>query len=125
MKKIILVFPGKYGVISRIPLPLLTIAEPLVKRNYPVEIMDMRIQNYKEVDLSNVLCVGITTWSGSMIKHALEFAAYVRGIDPSIPLVWGGVHPSLLPEQTGKHPFVDIVCVGEGEETLLERKSVV
>jgi radical SAM superfamily enzyme YgiQ (UPF0313 family) len=34
--------------------------------------------------------------------------------------VWGGVHPSLLPEQCLNEPFVDIVCIGEGEETIVE-----
>lgn len=120
MKKIILVFPGKKGMVARIPLPLLSIAEPLVRRNYPVEIIDLRIQSYKEVDLSNALCVGLTTWSGSMIKYALEFAQHVRNVNPSIPLVWGGVHVSLLPEQTINHPLVDIACMGEGEDTFLE-----
>lgn len=31
------------------------------------------------------------------------------------PLVWGGVHPTLLPEQTASNDFVDIVVRGEGE----------
>ena len=34
---------------------------------------------------------------------------------PSCPLVWGGVHPTLLPEQTASNDFVDIVVRGEGE----------
>lgn len=35
--------------------------------------------------------------------------------NPSCPLVWGGVHPTLLPEQTASNAFVDIVVRGEGE----------
>ena len=35
-------------------------------------------------------------------------------------LVWGGVHPTLLPEQTVANEFVDIVVRGEGEQTLCE-----
>jgi radical SAM superfamily enzyme YgiQ (UPF0313 family) len=35
-------------------------------------------------------------------------------------VVWGGVHPTLLPRQTVEHPDIDIVVEGEGEETLLE-----
>jgi radical SAM superfamily enzyme YgiQ (UPF0313 family) len=34
-----------------------------------------------------------------------------------VPVVWGGVHPTLLPEQTLKNPLVDIVVEGEGEMT--------
>jgi radical SAM superfamily enzyme YgiQ (UPF0313 family) len=32
-----------------------------------------------------------------------------------MPIVWGGVHPTLLPEQTARHALVDIVVFGEGE----------
>ena len=32
-----------------------------------------------------------------------------------MPNVWGGVHPTLLPEQTASNDFVDIVVRGEGE----------
>ena len=34
------------------------------------------------------------------------------------PIVWGGIHPTVAPEESLKH--VDMVCVGEGEEALLE-----
>ena len=35
--------------------------------------------------------------------------------NPTCPLVWGGVHPTLLPEQTASNDYVDIVVRGEGE----------
>ena len=53
--------------------------------------------------------------SGLQIKYALEFARYVRAQNPSCPIVWGGVHPTLLPEQTASNDYVDIVVRGEGE----------
>ncbi len=34
--------------------------------------------------------------------------------------MWGGIHASILPEQTLENPYVDIVVIGEGEATLLE-----
>ncbi len=37
-----------------------------------------------------------------------------------VPVVWGGVHSSLLPGQTLENEYVDFVIVGEGEETFLE-----
>lgn len=36
----------------------------------------------------------------------------------SIPIIWGGAHPSISPEECLK--YADIVCIGEGEEALLE-----
>jgi len=35
-----------------------------------------------------------------------------------LPVVWGGIHPTLRPEQCLEH--ADFVCAGEGEEALLE-----
>lgn len=34
------------------------------------------------------------------------------------PIVWGGVHPTIRPEESLR--YADIACIGEGEETLLE-----
>ncbi len=37
------------------------------------------------------------------------------------PIIWGGTYPTLIPEKC--IPFADFVCIGEGEETLLELVS--
>jgi len=35
-----------------------------------------------------------------------------------VPIVWGGIHPTLRPEECLN--YTDMVCIGEGEETLAE-----
>ena len=37
-----------------------------------------------------------------------------------MPVIWGGPHPSILPEQTLESEYVDIVCIGEGDITFYE-----
>ena len=64
--------------------------------------------------------VGITAMTGFQIKYGLRIANLARKINPDAIIVWGGVHPSLLPEQTIANPLVDIVVIGEGEQTFLE-----
>jgi hypothetical protein len=54
-----------------------------------------------------------------MIRRALELAQVVRDLAPEAPILWGGVHVGLLPEQSLHHPLVDLVARGEGEDTLL------
>jgi radical SAM superfamily enzyme YgiQ (UPF0313 family) len=58
--------------------------------------------------------------TGPQIIRALEAGRRFRSRYPDVPIVWGGIHASLLPEQTLENPYVDMVVIGEGEATLLE-----
>jgi radical SAM superfamily enzyme YgiQ (UPF0313 family) len=87
---------------------------------YSVKILDMRLESLSDFEIGKPIFVGISSIHGSQIRYGLEFARRVRALDSSIPLVWGGVHPTLLPEQTVASEFVDIVVRGEGEKTLWE-----
>jgi radical SAM superfamily enzyme YgiQ (UPF0313 family) len=42
----------------------------------------------------------------------------IKKENPKLPIIWGGVHPTVLPEMCLKH--ADMVCLGEGEEAMLE-----
>lgn len=56
----------------------------------------------------------------SAYGSALNVSHIIKGIDSSIPIVWGGVHPTVLPEESLKNSQVDIVVRGEGEYTMLD-----
>jgi anaerobic magnesium-protoporphyrin IX monomethyl ester cyclase len=106
-----------------LPLGLIAVAN-LVSHEFDVKIIDERIDPDWKNTLKNELAkkpklVGIRTLTGNQIKHALEIARVVRE-NSDVPIVWGGVHPSITPEQTLKHPLVDYIVFGEGEATLLE-----
>jgi anaerobic magnesium-protoporphyrin IX monomethyl ester cyclase len=115
-RDILLVFPGKFHAPDpQIPLALLYLAGSLREEGFSVRILDMRLQNYQDFKLGNPIFIGISCMSGLQIKYALEFARHARIKNPTCPLVWGGVHPTLLPEQTARSDYVDIVIRGEGE----------
>ncbi|MEW6684869.1 MAG: radical SAM protein [Candidatus Edwardsbacteria bacterium] len=119
--KVLLVHPGRPSNIRpRLPLALLYLAETLLANGYQPKIIDMRLSEYEGIDLSNAICVGVSVLTGPGILYALEFAKYIRKNNPKLPIIWGGIHPTLLPEETCQNEFVDIVVRGEGEETLLE-----
>jgi len=123
-REILLVFPGKYRAPDpQVPLPLIHIASPLLNEGYKVRILDMRIENYLDYNIRNPLFVGISCMSGLQIKYGLEFAKKVRTQNQLCPIVWGGVHPTLLPEQTAKNEYVDVVVRGEGELIITELAS--
>lgn len=106
------------------PLGLMAIASYLDQNKYDIEIVDGRISDdciSKVVKASdNLLCVGVTVWTGEPIRWALEISKGAKKIRPDVPVVWGGWHPSILPEQCLKHPSVDVVVKGQGEITFSE-----
>lgn len=120
-KDILLIYPGKYKAAEpQIPLSLLYIASLLTKAGYRTCIFDMRIENFAQLRIEEPIFVGISSMSGTQIEYGIEIAKKVRNEDPSIPIVWGGVHPTLLPEQTASSKYVDIVVRGEGELTTVQ-----
>lgn len=105
------------------PLGLLHIASALQSKGFTVRLIDTGTtdnwQSALEAEISNeTILVGISVMTGWQVKGGLEFSRAVKKIS-DIPIVWGGVHPSLLPEQTILHDLVNIVVIGEGEQTLV------
>lgn len=103
------------------PLSLLSIAAPLIQENYQVKIIDARVDgDFLQDVLSegrDAVCLGVSVLTGHQIKEALLVSHEVKRRLPMLPVVWGGYHPTLLPEQTIADPSVDIVVKGQGEIT--------
>lgn len=53
------------------------------------------------------------------IADALAMTTLARRENPRAAIVWGGIHPTLFPDQTLRHDAIDFIAYGEGEETLL------
>lgn len=120
-KEVLLVFLGQYRAHNpQIPLSLVHVASPLKHAGYNVRILDMRIEDARGFRIGNPAFVGISSMSGLQIAYGLEFAKKVRSENPSCPIVWGGVHASLLPEQTAASKYVDVVVRGEGEPVIVK-----
>jgi len=60
--------------------------------------------------------IGFSTCTLSYQK-CREIAKVIRAKLPKILLVWGGIQPTILPEETIKDSLVDVLCIGEGELT--------
>ncbi len=108
-----------------LPLNLLHTATPLVHAGYRVKVIDQFADPGWEPKLREALsekpvCFGVSCMTGPQIIRALEACRNLKKLYPDVPTVWGGVHPSILPEQTLESPLVDFVVAGEGEETLRE-----
>src|ERR1700731_733499 len=123
-RKVVLFYPPYDGPPLGAPLCLLALASPLLEAGFEVKLVD----NLTSPDFENVilreaedaLCLGISILTGPMIGSAIRIAKKVRLTRPSLPIVFGGWHPTLVPEQTLKPDFVDAIVRGQGELTLLE-----
>jgi radical SAM superfamily enzyme YgiQ (UPF0313 family) len=52
-------------------------------------------------------------------QYVKEMALWVKR-HFNVPIIYGGVHPTLNPEEAINTDGIDFICVGEGEEALLE-----
>lgn len=116
--KVLLVYPGDKSSAGAYSLGLLYVARSLQKINIDVSILHLAWDSIKKIRYENYLFVGISMLTGKMISDGLEVAKLIKKYNANIPIVLGGVHPSLLPEQTLQDELVDIVVVGEGERTI-------
>ncbi|MCK5378104.1 MAG: B12-binding domain-containing radical SAM protein [Acidobacteria bacterium] len=129
MARVVLFYPfhkfgGSVQVRNELPLSLLTIATPVDRAGYEVCIIDQRTDpEWRETLLEELrlkpLCLGVSSMTGPQIGNALTASRLARQHGDT-PVVWGGIHPTLMPRQTVLDPNVDIVVQGEGEETFLE-----
>lgn len=62
--------------------------------------------------------VAITVRSSALSDCAL-YTAWARAASPAL-VVWGGYHPTIAPEECMAVPGVDGVCLGEGDDALVE-----
>ena len=122
--KVVLLLPHYSGPPLGPPLGLLSLASPLLAAGYDVRIIDAKIEadwlQQVEQETADALCFGVSLLTGPMIYQAIEASRLVKRLRPDLPVVFGGWHPSLLPEQTLAEPFVDVVVRNQGEVTFLE-----
>ena len=103
------------------------IAAVLEQHGVQVKILDANLENIYPKDLASYIQeqgaypkhIGITATSHT-IATALAMARACKAASPSSLVTLGGVHPTVLPEETLAAEGVDYVIKGEGEFTYLE-----
>lgn len=97
------------------PVTLLSCAGFLQENGYKVKIVDARVNKEWLIKFMNLLdenveFVGINVTSGESISQGLKASEVAKA--NNIQVIWMGLHPSALPEQTLKHELVDKVIIG-------------
>ncbi len=107
--------------ISTPPLGLAYLASSLRKEGFKVKIIDDLVENLSFGDLikkiKDSFIVGITSTTPTF-NAALNYAKRIKQALPNIFVILGGVHVTFKPHEALK--YADAVCLGEGEETMVE-----
>jgi len=72
----------------------------------------------KEIEEYRPDLIGFTTII-HFFSMAKKLGAFIKTFS-SVPIIVGGVHPTACPEDVIREPFVDMICIGEGEGALLD-----
>jgi radical SAM superfamily enzyme YgiQ (UPF0313 family) len=121
-KTALLVDPGT-KISTFPPIGILHVASA-IRDKYVVKIKDYSGKDLDERKIAqeireiNPFIVGLSVLTGPNIPRALLISKVAKKLN--IPVIWGGPHPTILPKQTLENKYVDAVCIGEGEYTILD-----
>src|SRR3989344_6246856 len=118
-QKILLIEPGARHTLYP-PVGLMHLAAVL-RDEYDICIKDYSGEELREGEIKgdiekiNPFIVGIRVLTGPPISRAVIISKIAKNLGKIV--VWGGPHPTILPEQTLKENYIDSVVIGEGEYT--------
>jgi anaerobic magnesium-protoporphyrin IX monomethyl ester cyclase len=123
--KILLVSPIAHQHLSNPPMGLCYIKSYLLKAGFKdTTVVDMTKINFKTAEKiiknNNPDILGITCFTDTRM-NSLAIASITKKINKDIKVVLGGPHATNVYRQIlDNYPFVDFICLGEGESTMLE-----
>ncbi len=83
---------------------------------FDCDVEDRSVQDFVQEFKPHL--VGITA-NTPQVKQAWRTARAIKEVH-DVPIVLGGPHVSVLPEESAEKPYVDIVVRGEGEDTWID-----
>ena len=63
----------------------------------------------------NYNIIGISVWT-ALFDFAKKLTKDIKMYSPNCHIIWGGIHPTLMPTECLS--YADSICIGEGETTL-------
>jgi len=123
--RVLLIFPNPspFPYHALTPLGVFSLGAYLEQSGVLVDYYDERVQVRAELDAAldrGPGLIGITAITSFQILRGLKLTAYCRRRCSGARIAWGGVHPTMCPEQTLAVDGIDYVTMREGEETLLQ-----
>lgn len=103
-----------------IPQSIIALAAYCERLGHNVRVLDMRLYPAEKAKkqlltaLPGVSVIGFSVMTAA-VQEAMALTDAVKTFNPGIKTIWGGIHPTLFPEQTASDDNVDFVIIGEGE----------
>ncbi len=136
MTKILLIYPNIVESPKDISIGLATISALLKKHKHKVQLLDSTFHKITEQQIKHKLkefqpdLVGITAATNDL-HYAIHICKQIKQIhnelnkntntsSNQIPILCGGYHATIAPEDIIKQDCFDAVCIGEGEYPILE-----
>jgi anaerobic magnesium-protoporphyrin IX monomethyl ester cyclase len=107
------------------PFGILYLASALEKHGFKVQLFHEiatpeNLHSIKKAVMeSKPLLCGFSSFSGPTLIPSLKLTRQIKAA-MDVPIVWGGLHATMEPQQTLEHTAIDYVILNEGEETLVE-----
>jgi anaerobic magnesium-protoporphyrin IX monomethyl ester cyclase len=112
-------------VVAGIPIGITVLAAVAENLGHKVRILDVGLDKDTEAGLRGALTrenfdiAGLTCMSVEFLG-GVEAARIIRAVAPGTHIIFGGQHPTIMPEQTMKMDCIDSICLGEGEDIWAE-----
>lgn len=104
------------------PFGIMYVADALMQVGFDVQLFHETEESLEpfvnRVAREQPLFVGFSTITGPQLRPTINASRQVQAF--GIPVVWGGVHATIMPLEVLKEAYVDFVVVNEGEETVQE-----
>jgi len=127
---IILIKLDGYNTNQRyLPYGLMYIANSLEKAGYKVKIFHNSEKSFLKEDMNKFLSyvkenkplfTGFSVNTGRSTGFSAELSRKIKELDKDNIIVWGGVHPTIVPKQCLSEDYIDYVVLDEGEESIVE-----
>jgi radical SAM superfamily enzyme YgiQ (UPF0313 family) len=115
---------GFARILTSEPLGLECVGAAIGERGYGAELVDLRLDTWQTLERALAdppSAVGISCAFTTDVYPTLEVARFVKDRLPEVPVVVGGHHASLVPDDLlFPSSSIDAIAVGEGESTGVE-----
>jgi len=108
-------------VVAGIPIGLLLLGAVAERKGHRVRVLDIGLERDPAASLSDALAqeqfdiAGLSCMSVEFLG-GVETAELLRRLSPRTHIIFGGQHPTILPEAVMKKECIDSICIGEGED---------